>query len=600
MDEARPDRPEGRRARAVLRAVARPELGGLLVCCLLAVAVFARAWASPATSPNGGGVGDGALFLWFLRWTPYALLEGQNPLLGTHLNVPDGVNLMWNTSLPLPAALMTPVTELLGLPVTVTTLYTLALALSAWFASIAFRRYVRSYPAALLGGLVYGFSPAMIAQSSSHLHLTLGTVLPPLLLLLLDELLVRQRHHPLLVGAALGALAAAQILIGEELLAFTGIAAAAMVVILLAMFPREVPARAGRALLGIGAAAVVFAALAAWPLAFQFLGPQRVAGDIQESSRNGNDLYSFVVPTRLMAVSPAVALQVSGRFIGRVGELNGYMGIPLVGLVLFTVARWWRSGVVRVAFITGLVMLLLSMGERLHVDGQILDVPMPWAAMKSLPLVESAIPTRMMLTGNLFFGLLLAVFVDRSRRWAIGGRLLALVLVGAALVALLPTAPLRAQPLAPPPFFTGAEVRRIPADSVALVAPFPTAQASKAMTWQALAGMRYRMPGGYFVGPDAQGRPKFGPVGTRLSGWMTKIRLGWDKPNLVPELRRALVADLARWQVGTVLVGPMDTPPIEATMVQFFTELLGRPPERVAGVWVWWDVRPGSLPGAQQ
>ena len=183
---------------------------------------------------------------------PYALLEGQNPLLGTHLNVPDGVNLMWNTSLSLPAALMTPVTELLGLPVTVTTLYTLALALSAWFASIAFRRYVRSYPAALLGGLVYGFSPAMIAQSSSHLHLTLGAVLPPPLLLLLDELLVRQRHHPLLVGAALGALAAAQVLIGEELLAFTGIAAAAMVVTLLVMFPRQVPARAGRACSGSG------------------------------------------------------------------------------------------------------------------------------------------------------------------------------------------------------------------------------------------------------------------------------------------------------------------------------------------------------------
>ena len=81
---------------------------------------------------------------------------------------------------------------------------------------------------------------------------------------------------------------------------------------------------------------------------------------------------------------------------------------------------------------------------------------------------------------------------------------------------------------------------------------------------------------------------------------MTKIRLGWDKPNLVPELRRALVADLARWQVGTVVVGPMDTPPIEATMVQFLTGLLGRPPERVAGVRVWWDVRPGSLPGAQR
>jgi hypothetical protein len=79
---------------------------------------------------------------------------------------------------------------------------------------------------------------------------------------------------------------------------------------------------------------------------------------------------------------------------------------------------------------------------------------------------------------------------------------------------------------------------------------------------------------------------------------MTKIRLGWRKPMLVPELRQQLVADLVRWQVGTVVVGPMDSPPTEATMVQFFTELLGRPPEQVAGVWVWWNVRPRSLAGA--
>ena len=92
------------RARALRGVVLRPELAGLLVCCGLAVVVFGRAWAAPTTSPNGGGVGDGALFLWFLRWTPYAIGQGLNPLFGGHLNVPDGVNLMWNTSLPLPAA----------------------------------------------------------------------------------------------------------------------------------------------------------------------------------------------------------------------------------------------------------------------------------------------------------------------------------------------------------------------------------------------------------------------------------------------------------------------------------------------------------------
>lgn len=161
---------------------------------------------------------------------------------------------------------------------------------------------------------------------------------------------------------------------------------------------------------------MVFAVLAAWPLAHQLLGPQRVVGDIQESSRNGNDRYSIVVPTRIMAVTPAAALEVSGRFVGRVGELNGYLGAPPVAVVVFTAVRWWRSGVVRMAFLTGLVMLVLSMGERLHVNGQILDAGLPWAAMRFLPLIENVIPTRLMLTANLFFALLLAIFVDRARR----------------------------------------------------------------------------------------------------------------------------------------------------------------------------------------
>ena len=30
-------------------------------------------------------------------------------------------------------------------------------------------------------------------------------------------------------------------------------------------------------------------------------------------------------------------------------------------------------------------------------------------------------------------------------------------------------------------------------------------------------------------------------------------------------------------------------------MVRFLSELLGRPPDRVAGVWVWWEIQPSSL-----
>jgi hypothetical protein len=43
--------------------------------------------------------------MWFLRWMPFALEHGYDLLVTHHLNYPDGVNLMWNTSLPLPLPL---------------------------------------------------------------------------------------------------------------------------------------------------------------------------------------------------------------------------------------------------------------------------------------------------------------------------------------------------------------------------------------------------------------------------------------------------------------------------------------------------------------
>jgi hypothetical protein len=47
--------------------------------------------------------------------------------------------------------------------------------------------------------------------------------------------------------------------------------------------------------------------------------------------------------------------------------------------------------------------------------------------------------------------------------------------------------------------------------------------------------------------------------------------------------------------VGTVIVGPMRRPGAETTTVAFFTDLLGRPPGWVGGVWLWEDVRPEQL-----
>src|SRR6266487_7138346 len=79
----------------------------------LAIAAFCTAWRDPAGRWIGGDF-DPVLFIWHLRWMPFALSNGHDPFISNYLNYPDGFNLMWNTSILLPSILLSPVTLLLG------------------------------------------------------------------------------------------------------------------------------------------------------------------------------------------------------------------------------------------------------------------------------------------------------------------------------------------------------------------------------------------------------------------------------------------------------------------------------------------------------
>jgi hypothetical protein len=138
-----------------------------------------------------------------------------------------------------------------------------------------------------------------------------------------------------------------------------------------------------------------------------------------------------------------------------------------------------------------------------------------------------------------------------------------------------------------PAFFTGPAVRTLPRDRVVLVLPWPYRGRSLSMTWQAEAGLWFRMPGGYFIGPAADGeQPRFDAVPS--SGSMTLVRIlnGVPPPRLTGPRRRVLARDLLRWRVGSVVVGPM---PNQAAMVGFLTDLFGEEPELVDGVYLWRD-----------
>ena len=125
-----------------------------------------------------------------------------------------------------------------------------------------------------------------------------------------------------------------------------------------------------------------------------------------------------------------------------------------------------------------------------------------------------------------------------------------------------------------------------------LVAPFARdTSTSEPMLWQAEAGLRFKMPEGYILGPDRTGRFVFLPEAGELSTAMQEVQRGAPVVQLTTDQRRRYLAELDQRDVEAVVVGPMHH---RDEMVEFLTAVLGAPPDRVAGVELWTHVpRPG-------
>ena len=532
------------------------------------MSIFSSTWVNPAGSWIGSPK-DPQLFIWYLGWIPHELSLGQNPLFTDHLSYPDGVNLMWNTSMIFPALLFWPVTALFGPVVAYNALITAGIGLSAWFGFLAAQRFIHPL-LGLLAGLLYGFSPGLIAQALGHPHVVVS-LFPPIALLLGHEVLVRRRMHPAAAGARAGVAAALQLLTGEEVLAVT-LLVTAMGAALLALLHRDsIRAALPHASKAVAAATVVFTTLAAYPLWFQFFGPQQVSGRVQPADVYVSDLLAFVIPGRFM------------HFTGNATENDAFVGLPLLllfatGLILGRDRPW-----VRWSGLMALAIAVLSLGPHLHVNGEVTPLLMPWAAIEPLPLVGSALPSRLMVIGFLFFAIVIAaawgLALGSTRAWRFwGGALLA-----AGLISIFPSLPYPSAQAAAPPFFKpGGGVERIPAGSVVLVTPFSSKESTDAMYWQASANYRFRMPEGDAFTPG----PYLGPHPSFMQSTLDELDAG---QNVTPtaEVRAMFIADLKSHSITTIVVGPSKG---QAAILDFLTQVEGSPPDDDGGVKVWWQL----------
>ena len=504
-----------------------------------ALAVTLWLWRDPASRTVAGNPYDADQLAWFFRYDATAIAHGHLPaLITTAMNAPQGVNVMWNTFMLLPGALLTPVTLLFGPQTALTVLMTAGFAGSALAMFAVLRRWEVSTAAAALGGAVYGFSPAVLHSAIGHYDLQFA-VLPPLMIHLVLRLATGPRAGPVRGGTVrgglwLGLLVTAQLFITEEILAATAIAGFLLVAVLAASRPRAVPAAARRVAAGLAVATGVTAVIAGYPLWVQFFGPLRQHGSPFLLDYFKNDLSSFVVPSSYQLIHTAGSAAAASRYQGLLPEYLGYIGWPLLVVLVLAAVACWRRLPARAAAVACLVLGVFSLGGTLLFGGHHHPaIKLPWYWLQGLPLLESALPDRFSLLADGAAAALLAFAVDaavpafaafarrRVPRLSAGWRPVAVVMT-AAVLAVLPIVP-KPLPVAAatpvPAGWTAAfDALRLPPSASVLVVPVPMSTFTEPLRWQADTGEPRSMVGGYFMGPGPHGRGYIDGNGTPPAG----------------------------------------------------------------------------------
>ncbi|SCL27805.1 hypothetical protein GA0070616_3571 [Micromonospora nigra] len=571
-------------------------------------------WPDPAARTLALNPADQTLYEWFLAVDSRALL-GDFSLLTDRLNAPDGVNLMANTSVVALGVLLAPVTLLLGAPVTFALLVAANLAGTAVAWYLLYTRLLRAHPvAAGLGAALCGFGPGMVSQSNSHLHMTAQWLVPVIVWLVARLLRAadpasatrpagtrpptrttdpastagpRSTGGPDLrrlatSAAGLAAVVSAQVFVGEEVLFLTAVTLMVMALTWAAadrrLARRALPAFAGGLLAAAGLALVALA----WPLWFQFSGPQGVADGLFSPHYFSADLRSWTAMSPLsVAGSESAARLTTGP-----AEYNTFLGWPLL-LVTAGCALWLgRRPAVLACAVAALVMAALSLGPRVVVDGQATALPGPYALLGGLPVVDGALPMRFALAVLPLAATILVLAVDRALRSA--GRASRLVPVAAA-VALLPLFPTplpSADRPALPEFVTGGHWRGcVEPGGVLVPVPLATPKDPWPMRWATAADAGFAMPEGFFIGPHGRGgTAAMGTVKRPTSKLLDDVARTGLRPVIGAEQRRQAAADADFWGASCVAVA-VGTP--HADSLRLTLEQLYGPATRMADAWTW-------------
>ncbi len=457
------------------------------------------AFAHLGTWCVGGCHSDTMVYLWSLRWMPFALSHGLNPLFTTHyVWAPQGFNLVWVTTIPGPSFVIAPVTSVWGPLASDNLILWLAPALAAWACYLLCNQLTSRPLVAFAAGAIFGFSTYVGHHMRGHVNLLLMFCVPLACYLVVRR--VRGRIGPRAFVVLLALTLLAQFSISTEIFATMTVFGGIALLLGLLFAPGDSRRAVWSAFLPIGVAYVIVLVITS-PYLVEVIR-NRPPGSLRPLGPNSVDLLSYVLPRSPTWLGAGTFLETTRRFSGLAQDDTAYMGPAILAIIVLFAwfgrrSRWtWML----IAFI--LVPVVFSLGPTLHVGGRT-SIPMPGAALAHLPVLSSVLPERFPLFAWLGIAVLVSLFLaegsGRGSWWRWG-----IVLLGAITVAVaLPSPPYRT-PLSTPPFFADGTYRSyLRHGENDLLLP---ANVGDEMQWQEAADFWFRQSRGYIGLGHPQGQ----------------------------------------------------------------------------------------------
>lgn len=458
------------------------------------------------------GTGDIAQMTWFQSWTAWAIEHAHDPFVSHAINAPHGVNLMWNTAMPLAGAIMAPATLAFGPLTTVNLLFILGPITTALTARWWLTRHVDSEFARLAGGAIVGFGPFVAAHLGGHLNFTVLTLVP-VILRLGEDVLWREPGRRL-PAVLLGFSLAGQALLSEEVLLLVVGGGIVMWLAAVVCVPAIRHWPSTDVMRGCAFAVLMAGVVLAWPLTVQLLGPDRTHG--VDTARYFAQPRDLVIPSTHELFGVPAETQVLIARGTNPFEDAVYLGVPALVLLAFTLAVCRRQHWVRAGALATLVFVLLSFGSGTH-GALWTGFAHPLAAVLAPPVLSSIVPQRFGLLLDLLAAWWVAHLVDygtarlRSVRRSHGpainwlAPLATLALVAVVLVSWVPATPNGQANVGVPTFFTSAQSHLLRNGSRVILLPAPDQPNDAAMLDQADAHLRFSMLGSYAISPNTSG-----------------------------------------------------------------------------------------------